>query len=149
VADEIAGAAELAQGKLGGRPFAIVRGRADLVLPAEDDGPGAGALVRPEGADMFGLGSREAVLRALVADPPDASLYGRAAPAEELATTLRDELGVQPASTDTGLTVTGADPRTAWAVGVAAYAHGWTASPGPVEGAVDLRPNDSPRAPLT
>ena len=33
VADEIAGAAELAQGKLGGRPFAVVRGRADLVLP--------------------------------------------------------------------------------------------------------------------
>ncbi|MGA8847612.1 MAG: coenzyme F420-0:L-glutamate ligase, partial [Nocardioides sp.] len=32
VADEIAGLAELAQGKLGARPFAVVRGRADLVL---------------------------------------------------------------------------------------------------------------------
>ena len=62
MADEIAGAAELAQGKLGGRPFAVVRGRADLVLPPGDDGPGAAALVRPDGADMFGYGSREAVL---------------------------------------------------------------------------------------
>ena len=45
VADELAGAAELAQGKLAGRPFAVLRGRADLVLPADDDGPGAVALV--------------------------------------------------------------------------------------------------------
>ena len=64
VADEIAGAAELAQGKLGGRPFAVVRGRADLVLPPGDDGPGAAALVRPEGGDLFGYGAREAVVRA-------------------------------------------------------------------------------------
>ena len=42
VADEIAGAAELAQGKLGGRPFAVVRGRADLVLPAGRGRPGRG-----------------------------------------------------------------------------------------------------------
>ena len=63
VADEIAGAAELAQGKLGGRPFAVVRGRADLVLPPGDDGPGARALVRPDGADLFGYGAREAVVR--------------------------------------------------------------------------------------
>ena len=40
VADEIAGAAELAQGKLGGRPFAVVRGRADLVLPPGERRPG-------------------------------------------------------------------------------------------------------------
>ena len=49
VADEIAGAVELAQGKLGGRPFGVVRGRTDLVLDLGDDGPGAAALVRPEG----------------------------------------------------------------------------------------------------
>ena len=42
VADEIAGVAELAQGKLGGRPFAVVRGRPDLVLPPGEDGPGSG-----------------------------------------------------------------------------------------------------------
>ncbi len=70
MADELAGAAELAQGKLGGRPFAVVRGRADLVLPVDDDGPGAVALVRADGADMFGYGAREAVLRALARRPP-------------------------------------------------------------------------------
>ena len=48
VADEVAGAAELAQGKLAGRPFAVLRGLQRFVLPAGDDGPGAGALVRPE-----------------------------------------------------------------------------------------------------
>ena len=45
VADEIAGAAELAQGKLAGRPVAVVRGRADLVLRPGEDGPGAASLV--------------------------------------------------------------------------------------------------------
>ena len=53
VADEIAGAAELAQGKLAGRPFAVLRGRADLVLPVDDDGPGAAALVRARSEDLF------------------------------------------------------------------------------------------------
>ncbi len=76
VADELAGAAELAQGKLGARPFAVVRGRADLVLADDDAGPGAVALVRAEGADMFGWGSREAVLRALRGDPADATAFG-------------------------------------------------------------------------
>lgn len=64
VADEVAGAAELASGKLGGRPVVVVRG-----LPAhlhiDDDGPGATALVRPEDEDLFGLGAREAVLAAV------------------------------------------------------------------------------------
>ena len=63
VADEIAGAAELASGKLGGRPFVVVRGL-DASLLSADDGPGAAALVRDEGQDLFGLGSREAVLAA-------------------------------------------------------------------------------------
>ncbi len=65
VADEIAGAAELIQGKLGGRPSALLRGRADLVLPIGDHGLGAASLIRPEGTDLFGLGAREAVLQAL------------------------------------------------------------------------------------
>jgi coenzyme F420-0:L-glutamate ligase/coenzyme F420-1:gamma-L-glutamate ligase len=67
VADEVAGAAELASGKLGRRPVVIVRG-----LPAElltdDDGPGAASLVRPEHEDMFGLGSRDAVVAAVTGD---------------------------------------------------------------------------------
>ena len=47
---------------VGGRPFAVFRGRADLVLPRGEDGPGAAALVRPEGHDLFGYGAREAVM---------------------------------------------------------------------------------------
>ncbi|WP_020576893.1 coenzyme F420-0:L-glutamate ligase [Actinopolymorpha alba] len=57
-ADELAAAAELAKGKLGQVPVAIVRGLPSLVT--EDDGPGVGALVRPADSDMFRLGSREA-----------------------------------------------------------------------------------------
>jgi coenzyme F420-0:L-glutamate ligase/coenzyme F420-1:gamma-L-glutamate ligase len=64
VADEVAAAAELASGKLGRRPVVIVRG-----LPArlvtDEDGPGAASLVRPESEDLFGLGSREAVVAAM------------------------------------------------------------------------------------
>ena len=78
MADEIAGAAELAQGKLAGRPFAVVRGRSDLVLPADDDGPGATALVRGDDTDFFGYGAREAVLRALTGDPADGAGLRRA-----------------------------------------------------------------------
>ncbi|WP_087623611.1 coenzyme F420-0:L-glutamate ligase [Aeromicrobium sp. PE09-221] len=65
IADEIAGAAELVSGKLGGRPFVILRGLDPTMLTA-DDGPGATALVRDEGHDLFGLGSREAVLAAML-----------------------------------------------------------------------------------
>ncbi len=64
VADEVAGAAELATGKLGQRPIAIIRGL-DPRLLLDDDGPGAAALIRDEGGDMFGLGARDAVIAAL------------------------------------------------------------------------------------
>jgi coenzyme F420-0:L-glutamate ligase/coenzyme F420-1:gamma-L-glutamate ligase len=64
VADEVAGAAELAAGKLGQVPITIVRG-IDPRLLLDDDGPGAASLIRDEREDMFGLGSREAVLAAL------------------------------------------------------------------------------------
>lgn len=60
VADEIAGVADLIAGKLDGFPVVVVRG-----LPAEwldADAPGASALIRDEGDDMFGLGARDAVL---------------------------------------------------------------------------------------
>lgn len=60
VADEIASAADLVAGKLGGRPVVVVRG-----LPAEwldADAPGAASLIRDEDGDLFGLGSRDAVL---------------------------------------------------------------------------------------
>ena len=140
VADELASAAELAQGKLGRRPFAVVRGRPDLVLPAHDDGPGAAALVRAEGADMFGLGSREAVLRALSAAPDDAPAYGSPAPAGELADVLSDALPVTTrVLSDDHLVVEVPDDQTGWSVGVAAYAHGWEATPTSRTGSVDLR----------
>lgn len=88
VADEIAGAAELAQGKLGGRPFAVLRGRGDLVLPVGDHGPGAAVLQRPEGADLFGLGAREAVVAALSDDAALHRVFGAPAAPAELAEAL-------------------------------------------------------------
>ncbi len=62
VADELAAAGDLVKGKLGGRPVALVRGAAHLVT--EQDGPGVAAMIRLGPADMFALGSREAVAAA-------------------------------------------------------------------------------------
>jgi coenzyme F420-0:L-glutamate ligase/coenzyme F420-1:gamma-L-glutamate ligase len=81
VADQVAGAAELAQGKTTGVPAAVLRGLGDRVLPPGEHGPGAAALVREEAGDMFGLGSREAVLAAL---QDHATGFGAASPAEAL-----------------------------------------------------------------
>lgn len=61
VADELVNAAELAKGKLGGRPLAVVRGRSDLVLEIGDDGAGARSLVRVGESDMFSMGVAEAI----------------------------------------------------------------------------------------
>lgn len=140
VADEVAGASELVQGKLGGRPFAVLRGRADLVLPAGDDGPGAAALVRPDESDMFGFGAREAVLRALVADPADAAPFGRPASPDELTAALGEAFGVVATPGTNVVRVSVGGPRQAWAVEVAAYAHGWETSAANSEGVVELRP---------
>lgn len=69
VADEIASAADLVAGKLGGHPVVIVRG-----LPGEwfdADAAGAASLIRDEDGDLFGLGSRDAVIEAAgYADAP-------------------------------------------------------------------------------
>lgn len=129
VADEIAGTAELAAGKLRRRPFTILRGRSDLVLPAGDDGPGAIGLLREPGADLFGLGSREAVLAALGARPEQRPSYGAPVPAGDLADLLVDLL---PAAVVTRagdeVTVTADDPRALWSAEVAAWAHGFEVS---------------------
>ncbi len=109
VADELAGAAELVQGKLAGRPLAVVRGRSDLVLPPGEDGPGAASLVRSEGGDLFGWGAREAVVRALAGDAADRAPFGSPVPAPELAAAL-------------ARLPDGAD-RTA--VAAVCFAHGW------------------------
>ncbi|WP_395693807.1 coenzyme F420-0:L-glutamate ligase [Nocardioides sp.] len=127
VADEVAGMAELAQGKLSGRPFAVVRGRADLVLPPHQHGPGAASLIRAEEGDLFGYGAREAVVRALRGDPGDRAPFGAPAAADELRAVITDVLGLIPTPTgrDGGmLTVT--FPRgLARALSALAFAHGW------------------------
>ncbi|MCD4534133.1 coenzyme F420-0:L-glutamate ligase [Nocardioides sp. cx-169] len=137
VADELAGLAELAQGKLGARPVAAVRGRADLVLPPEDNGPGAVALVRAEGADLFGFGAREAVVRAVTGDPADRVVFGTPAPAEELAAALH---GLQARTTayDGGLEITDEAPRQL--VAVLAFAHGWVVEESSRHRRLRLRP---------
>jgi len=58
LADELAGAADLVKGKLGGLPVAVVRGTAPV-----DDGSTARDLVRPLDEDMFWLGTDEALSR--------------------------------------------------------------------------------------
>ncbi|WP_062305935.1 coenzyme F420-0:L-glutamate ligase [Demequina subtropica] len=55
--DEIAAAADLAKGKAGGTPVAVVRGL-DAVI--DEPGPGVALLVRGAEGDMFRLGSDEA-----------------------------------------------------------------------------------------
>ena len=136
-ADELAGAAELAQGKLGGRPFAVARGRADLVLPVGDDGPGASALVRPDGSDLFGFGAREAVLRALLGDPGDAAAFGAPSDTTELAE-LVERLGAAVRTEDDSLVVTGGVD--AVALRALAFAHGWELEPADDSRRVRLRP---------
>jgi len=149
VADELAGAAELALGQLGARPFAVVRGRGDLVLAAGDHGPGASALVRAEGGDLFGWGAREAVVRAVRAAADDAAPFGTPATPEDLLDALRTALGPYGASTTVvgpGLlrvdTVHAADARTAGGLAAVAFAHGWVCAPDPAAapGAYLLRP---------
>ncbi|HET8665382.1 MAG TPA: coenzyme F420-0:L-glutamate ligase [Nocardioides sp.] len=129
VADELAGAAELVAGKLARRPFVVVRGRPDLVLEAGDDGPGAVGLLRPEGADLFGWGSREAVLAALRRRPGDLPTFGSPVEAASLCDLLRGLLGETAHSEVTqehgDVAVVTGEPQARWVAEVAAYAHGW------------------------
>ena len=128
VADEIAGLAELAQGKLGGRPFAVVRGRSDLVLPRGEHGPGAVALVRREGGDLFGYGAREAVLRAARGRAEDAAPFGDPVSHDELLLAL-DEAGLSTA-----------DRSQLAVVRMVAFAHGWRAEEPAGDGDIGLSP---------
>jgi coenzyme F420-0:L-glutamate ligase / coenzyme F420-1:gamma-L-glutamate ligase len=125
VADELAGAAELAAGKLGRRPFVVVRGRGDLLLPPDDDGPGAAALLRPGGADLFGLGAREAVLAALRGEADGRGPFGSPAAATELGDLLAGLIGSRVEVHPARIEVDWTDTRTRWVAEVAAYAHGW------------------------
>jgi coenzyme F420-0:L-glutamate ligase / coenzyme F420-1:gamma-L-glutamate ligase len=125
VADELAGAAELTAGKVGRRPFTVVRGRGDLVLPPGEHGPGAVALLRPEGADLFGLGAREAVLAALGRRGDDRSAFGTPVDVDELTAVLADLTGAEVRGHDGEVVLVPSDDAVRWAVEVAAYAHGW------------------------
>lgn len=134
VADEIAGAAELVQGKLGGRPVAVVRGRGDLVLPIGEDGPGAASLIRPEGSDLFGYGAREAVIRALAGADEDQPTFGEPCEVGELRAAVIRVIGEQAPMTSTA-TMTfdeGSNPvlmlpprADERAVAAVCFAHGW------------------------
>ncbi|HEV2888801.1 MAG TPA: coenzyme F420-0:L-glutamate ligase [Frankiaceae bacterium] len=78
-ADEVASAAELAMGKLGGVPVAIVRG----LVPPPDDGRGVRSMLRDAGEDMFRVGSDEVVtsrrsVRSFLPDRVDPALVQRA-----------------------------------------------------------------------
>lgn len=53
LADQIAGAADLARAKDSRQPAVVVTGLDAHVLPAGDDGPGAAALLRPASEDLF------------------------------------------------------------------------------------------------
>ncbi|WP_107772161.1 coenzyme F420-0:L-glutamate ligase [Nocardioides sediminis] len=130
VADEIAGAAELAQGKLSGRPVAVVRGRADLVLDAGDHGTGAVSLVRADGGDLFGYGAREAVVRALAGHDEDRRPFGDPVPEHELAGALSRALRGEVATVGAADGGAGAAFRLPahadrQAVAAVCFAHGW------------------------
>jgi coenzyme F420-0:L-glutamate ligase/coenzyme F420-1:gamma-L-glutamate ligase len=142
VADEIAGMADLARGKLAGRPFAVVRGRPDLVLPPDQDGPGAGALVRAEGGDLFGYGAREAVVRALRGEVAERAPFGAPADADELAAAIREVLGLVPShpARDGGTLLVTFPRGLARSLRALAFAHGWEVLPTDSPSDARLRP---------
>lgn len=129
VADELCNAAELVQGKTSRRPLARIRGRADLVCAPDVPGAPAASLNRSEDQDLFGLGTRESVLRALTALPGDLSAFGSPAPAASLAEALTrvvpgTTLDWDEASPDLAVARM-ADPSQSWIVRAVAFAHGW------------------------
>jgi coenzyme F420-0:L-glutamate ligase / coenzyme F420-1:gamma-L-glutamate ligase len=99
LADELAAAADLAKGKLDGRPLAVVRGLGDLV---GDPAGGATELVRPAEADLFSYGSRESVLAAVLAATGHQAAYERlvSMEARERADAVLDLVGADGPTAD-------------------------------------------------
>jgi coenzyme F420-0:L-glutamate ligase/coenzyme F420-1:gamma-L-glutamate ligase len=124
VADEITGIAEVVSGKLGGRPLTVVRGLAERVLPPGTHGPGARSLVREVGTDMFGLGSREAVVAALSGQQQVA--FGSAASRADLIGALTDCGFVVETDPEGVLVLAAADELRLTAV---LFAFGWAVVP--------------------
>ena len=87
VADEVAAAADLVKTKLSGRPFAVVRGLAHLVVTPGSPDTTARELVRDPGQDMFSHGAREAVLLAALTATGQAGRYEELLALEEPART--------------------------------------------------------------
>lgn len=141
VADEIAGISEVASGKLGRQPMVVVRGLEDRVLAAGQHGPGAAALIRHRDEDMFGVGTREAVILALSGSDP--SLFGRPATAYDLTDALL-ACGLHATLVDGTLRVP-VDPSDA-ALKALALAHGWLveecAGAGGMSARLSPRPTD-------
>jgi coenzyme F420-0:L-glutamate ligase/coenzyme F420-1:gamma-L-glutamate ligase len=137
VADELAGAAELASGKLSGRPLVRVRGLAARVLPPGDDGPGARAVVRPLALDLFALGSRDAVVSAVAGE--DATAFGPAASGVEVARAL-GRCGLTGRVEAGRIVVASADPAEHARLAVLAHAHGWRTTAGDVHVVLEPSP---------
>ncbi|HET6151529.1 MAG TPA: coenzyme F420-0:L-glutamate ligase [Marmoricola sp.] len=135
VADQLAGIAEVVSGKLGGRPVTVVRGLRERVLAPGAHGSGARSVVRAVGTDMFGLGSREAVVAALSAS--ERAAFGAPASSADLLDALAT-CGFEAEATRDAVAVaaTAEDPR----LGVLLHAFGWSievAAPG--VGSADTR----------
>jgi len=92
-------------------------------------------LVRPDGADLFGYGAREAVIRALRGEEQDRAAFGAPSEPDELAAAIRTVVpDASVAVEDDSLVVSGGESRTIAAV---AFAFGWRPVDAP--GADDLR----------
>lgn len=122
IADELASAAEVATGKLGQAPIAIVRGLGEHVLPPGEDGPGAQALIRPREDDLFALGTREAVMAVLTQTQLDC--FGSPATTEEVAAALA-AVGLSSQPCEAGLRVVATDAQSQTVLGLLVLAHSW------------------------
>jgi coenzyme F420-0:L-glutamate ligase/coenzyme F420-1:gamma-L-glutamate ligase len=121
VADEIAGAAELASSKLGARPFIRVRGLDDRVLPVGHHGDGARALQRSAAEDLFALGSRDAVVEALATSEG----WLPVAAADDLVRAFARCGFASTALEPSRIAVEVTLPRDMWRAEVIAQVHGW------------------------